>query len=164
MEQLKIGDILHCKNQGIISRLIRFFTSSEISHSALYLEIWGKPYVIDAQKDGVNVRPFEEWQKEYKYEILVTRFHKTIDEKELAIRALSMVGHTAYDFKGLLVKHPLNLITGKYKKEKDPADKMYCSEYVAWVHQLPLAYRMTPKDLFIECIQIGSKIVDLQKN
>jgi hypothetical protein len=161
MDKLMPGDILHCWNDGIISRLIRKFTRSQISHSAIFIEIWSKPYIIDAQSDGVNVRPFDEWMKKYKYNFLVTRSTQPfLDHKAISIRALSMSGHTAYDFAGLLIKHPIQLITGKYKASKKETEKMYCSEFVAFVYGIENAHRMTPHDLFMYCIEKEFEIIN----
>jgi len=163
MEQLKIGDILHCSGKGTLSKLIRFFTKSKISHTAVFIEVWGKPYIIDAQKDGVNVRPYDEWMKTFQYDFIVTRFLAPLDEKAYCIKAMSMSGHTAYDFKGLLIKHPWKLITGNYKRERNPTERMYCSEYVAWTYGITDFYRLTPKDLYARCILNGCNIVFLHK-
>jgi hypothetical protein len=82
MKKLVTGDILHCTGKRPLSKLIRFFTKSKFSHTALFIRIWDQPYVIDAQKDGVNVRPWEEWIKEYDYSFIVSR-SSLCDEKEL---------------------------------------------------------------------------------
>jgi len=162
MENLKIGDILHCSGQKYLSRAIKFFTKSEFSHSAIFIEIWGQPYIIDAQKDGVNVRPFDEWIKMFNYKFTVTRFPDAPEnEHDFCIRAMSKSGNTAYDFEGLLLKHPAQLITGKYKEGKNDQERMYCSEYVAWAHQIPNNYKLTPKDLYNVCIAREAKIVFL---
>lgn len=123
-------------------------TKSKFSHTAIYIEIWNKPFVIDAQKDGVNVRPYAEWEKEYNYKIEVRRAPFAIDEKNFSLKATTKVGNTAYDFVGLLVKQPFELITGKWRVKKDENDKMYCSEYVAWCYGIKESYRMSPQDLY----------------
>lgn len=60
---LKTGDILHCSGKKLLSRLIKKATKSKFSHSAVFIEIWGQPYILDAQIDGVNVRPLNDWLK-----------------------------------------------------------------------------------------------------
>jgi uncharacterized protein YycO len=152
-KNLKPGDILHCSGSRTISKLIKFFTKSKFSHTALYLEIWGQPYVIDAQKDGVNVRPIEDWKKKYNYSYTVSRDESLNDDqkKELCKRALSKTGHTAYDIESLLLRQPWKLITGKWKEAGDKQEKMYCSEFVAWVYQVPDYYKMSPEDLYDWC-------------
>jgi len=107
--------------------------------------------VIDAQNDGVNVRPWHDWQEKYNYEITVHRSSDLVNEKTFAQRALTKVGHTAYDFEGLLVRQPIELVTGKWIEKGDTTKSMYCSEYVAWVYGIEKAYRFSPQDLYDWC-------------
>ena len=156
---LKPGDILHCTGTRLISKLIKKFTKSEFSHTALYLEIWGQPYVIDAQKDGVNVRPFEEWVKKYNYSYTISRSESLNDDqiKEICKRALSKTGHTAYDIESLILRQPWKLLTGKWKEVGNTEEKMYCSEFVAWVYQIPNYFKMSPEDLYNWCTRHSFK-------
>ena len=150
---LKTGDVLHCAGKRLISKLIRWATKSKFNHTALFIELWGQPYIIDAQENGVNVKPFEQWEKEYGYNYIVTRPPFDIDEKRTAIKAMSKVGLTAYDFEGLLLKQPIELLTGKWKKKKGEheQDKMYCSEFVAWVYYVNDSYKTSPADFLKFC-------------
>jgi uncharacterized protein YycO len=148
---LKTGDILHCSGKKLLSRLIKRATKSKFSHSAVFIEIWGQPYVIDAQKDGVNVRPWNEWLEKYNYNIVVNRSSDIVNEKTFAQRALTKVGHTAYDFEGLLLRQPVELVTGEWVEKGDTTRAMYCSEYVAWVYGVEKAYRFSPQDLYDWC-------------
>ena len=148
---LKTGDILHCSGKRLLSRMIKKATKSQFSHTALFIEIWGEPYVIDAQKDGVNLRPWNEWMKVYDYEITAHRSSDLVNEKTFAQRALTKVGHTAYDFEGLLVRQPVELLTGEWVEKGNKERKMYCSEYVAWVYGIEKAFRFSPQDLYEWC-------------
>ena len=154
---LKQGDILHCSGNRLISKLIKKFTKSKFSHTALYIEIWDQPYVIDAQKDGVNVRPFNEWEKKYNYSYVVSRDSSLNKEssKILCKRALSKTGHTAYDIESLLLRQPWKLITGKWKEVGNTEEKMYCSEFVAWVYGVGNYYKMSPEDVYDWCVENG---------
>jgi hypothetical protein len=147
---LKTGDILHCTGKKLLSKIIRKVTKSKFSHTALFIEIWGQPYIIDAQKDGVNVRPFDAWKDMYGYDFEVSR-PESIDEKELSMRALTRVGHTGYDIEGLIFKQPIELLTGKWKIKKNEQERMYCSEFVAWVYGVEKSYRMSPQDVYEWC-------------
>lgn len=148
---LKTGDILHCSGKRLLSRLIKKFTRSKFSHSALFIEIWGQPYIIDAQADGVNVRPFKEWNDKYDYDIVAHRSSGELDREAISKRAMTKVGHTGYDIEGLLVRQPHKIITGKWKEKGDTTERMYCSEYVAWVYGVEKSYRMSPEDLYLWC-------------
>lgn len=145
---MQTGDILNCYSNSFLSKLIRKATNSKFSHTALFIEVWGKPYIIDSQKDGTNLRPFDEWQKQYNYTYEVRRPWFEVDKKALSERALSKSGNTAYDFEGLLIRQPWKLISGKFKHEKDAAERMYCSEFVAWVYAVPNYYELSPQDFY----------------
>jgi hypothetical protein len=158
-QDLQTGDILHCKGKTLLSKAIRWATKSKINHTALFISIWGEPYIIDAQDNGVNLKPFDEWVQKYGYEFVVHRSSKKLDEKKIAVKAMSKIGLTAYDFEGLIVKQPIELVTGKWKKKKGDKenDKMYCSEFVAWVYGLNDSYRTSPEDLLEYCKAEGFK-------
>jgi uncharacterized protein YycO len=148
ISHLKTGDVISCSGRRLISRLIKFFTKSEWSHTALYIEIWGQPYIIDSQKDGTNIRPFEKWIEKYNYNFVVHRSPIEFDERIFSIKAISKVGSTPYDFYSLVLRQPWKLLTGKWRyrgtKEKQ---RMFCSEFVAWVHEFDNFYSMNPKEL-----------------
>ena len=148
---LKTGDILHCSGKKLLSRLIKKATKSKFSHSAVFIEIWGQPYVLDAQKDGVNVRPLNDWLEKYNYNITVHRSSNLVNEKTFAQRALTKVGHTAYDFESLLIRQPIELLTGKWVEKGDTTKAMYCSEYIAWIYGVEKAYKFSPQDLYEWC-------------
>jgi uncharacterized protein YycO len=148
---LKTGDVLHCSGNRLLSKIIKAFTRSKFSHTALFIEIWGQPYIIDAQADGVNVRPFDEWQKKYDYDIVAHRFSGELDREALSKRAMTKVGHTGYDIEGLVIRQPHKIFTGKWKEKGDTTERMYCSEFVAWVYGVERAYRMSPEDLYLWC-------------
>jgi hypothetical protein len=145
---LRTGDILHCKSKGLISFLISFFTKSDITHTALFISVWGEPFIIDAQKDGVNLRPFDEWLKKYNYTYIVSR-PIGIEEKSLAFKAMKKLGITGYDYVSLLLKYPIHFIFKKWLKNSE--QKMYCSEYVAWVLDIENYERLSPVDLYDYC-------------
>lgn len=149
---LQTGDVLHCIGYGWRSKIIKWVTRSRFSHSAMFIEIWGQPYIIDAQKDGVNVRPFNVWKEVYGYDFVVHRSSDQFDSKALSQRAMTKVGHTSYDFTSLIFKHPFKLMFGTWRMKKNQFEKMTCSEYVAWVYGAGRAYRMSPEDLFQWCI------------
>jgi uncharacterized protein YycO len=150
---LKTGDILHCTGNKFISRAIMKLTKSKFSHTALFIEIWGQPYVIDAQKDGVNLRPWDAWREQYNYTFIAHRSPDgELDRIALSKRALTKVGHTAYDFESLIFRHPMQIATGKWEDKKDPYEKMTCSEYVMWVYGMEKAYRISPENVYRWCV------------
>jgi hypothetical protein len=146
---LKTGDILHCRGRRLISKAIMWATKSNVSHTALFVRLYGLPYVIDSQKDGTNLRPFDEWMEMYNYYFEISRPVKIENQGEFIKRALSKTGNTAYDLEGLLIRQPWKLITGKWKHKpgKNQDEKMYCSEYVAWVYNFPNHNTLSPREV-----------------
>jgi hypothetical protein len=160
LENLKTGDVLHCTGARLISRLIMKFTKSKVSHTAVFVRIWGQPYIIDSQKDGTNVRPYNEWVKKYDYDYIVHRNPLLIDEKTFALKAFSKIGVTSYDFESLFLRYPWKILTGKwhYRGERETT-RMFCSEYVAWTHNINHYYRLSPEDLLQHCIKHNWDVV-----
>jgi len=149
------GDILHCQGKSLISKGIRVFTKSTITHSAIYFEIDNEPFIMDAQKDGVNLRPFKEWMKKYNYDIIATPWKWSHNPYK---KALSKSGVTGYDFRLFLFRYPSKIIKSiftrkdvKLKRVKNENEKLICSEFIAWVIGLENPQNYTPKDLYIFC-------------
>jgi uncharacterized protein YycO len=161
LTKLKPGDILHCSGKKKLAKIIKAFTKSQFSHTALFIEIWGQPYIIDAQIDGVNLRPWNEWADKYKYDFVVHRSANEIDTKALSMRALTKVGHTGYDFESLLFKQPIELFTNTWQQKKNEQERMYCSEFVAWVYGVERSYRFSPEDMYNWCLINNFNIVKL---
>lgn len=147
--ELKTGDILHCKGKSWLSKAIRWWTKADFAnHTAVVVECWGQIYVVDAQKNGINPKPLEAWLREYEYDIIVARpIIGPKDERTFSIRAFLKVGLTGYDYVSLIFRHPWAILTGKWAKTDKTADKMVCSEYVAWLYQIEKPERITPDDL-----------------
>lgn len=153
--QLKSGDILHCRRSTFLSWMIQTLTKSRFSHSALFLIIEGQHFVVDAQKDGVNLRSFDAWMKKYNYQFIVSRCSCGTMNR-VKHNAFQKIGVTAYDFKGLLIKSPIELIFGTWRKEKNAQSKMYCSEFVAWSYDILSSYRISPEELYQICLNSKS--------
>ena len=158
LEEIKLqhGDVLHCTSKSWLARTIQKMTKSHINHTSLMLEIDGAMYVIDAQKNGVNLKTLENWLENFKYTYVLHRKRKPTTQwnKGISIRALSKVGVTPYDFASLLIWQPIYILTGKWKgRTEDRADdRFYCSEYVAWVLGLENWWECSP-DLVYKALQ-----------
>jgi len=150
--EYKSGDIFICRGHSWISKAIRWATKSYYNHAAIYIEIWGRPYMMDSSSKGTNLVPFDEWENIFRFEYVVYRNSKLKDYKAFNIKAVSKSGHTAYDFHSLLLRYPIKILTGKwrYKGDKE-TERMYCSEYTAWCHDIKDNYRMSPEDLLGYC-------------
>ncbi len=147
---LKDGDILVCKADRVIPRLIKKFTKSEWNHTAIYMFKDGVEGVIEAQMGGIEWKSFEEWEKKYGYEYIAYRRVrlKASELFKLKRRAFSKDGTAGYDFFSFLIRHPWKLLTGKwkYRGEKREMKFMICSEFVAWVFRFRGWWKQTPDD------------------
>lgn len=152
---LQPGDILHCWRNTFLSKAIRFATRSRFSHTALFVVLDGEPFIIDAQNDGVQLRPFYAWINEYKYKFIVTRQPNDFQSYKFITkrRALSKIGTTGYDFESLIIRFPYKLITGKWKVKSNEDERMCCGEFVMWVYQVAESYKMSPEDAYIWTIE-----------
>lgn len=151
MTNLKTGDVLHCRNNRLISRLIRLATKSKWSHTAIYMEVYGVPCIIEAQSNGVNIKTFENWEKEYGYYWEAHRNLNLGNETAFRYRVMDKAGVTGYDFDDLLIKHPWRILTGKWRREPNEDEDMYCSYFAMWSHRVPDAYKMRPDEAFDYC-------------
>jgi hypothetical protein len=143
---LKNGDILICRADRLIPRIIKLVTKSKWNHTAIYAEVWDTPGVIEAQMDGINWKPWDAWVEKYNYDFIVYRKDQIHNRKNILRRAFTKCGHTGYDFVAFILRHPWQLITGKWKSRGDNKedDRMICSEFSGWVYNMPDWYKMTP--------------------
>lgn len=144
---IRSGDVLHCTSNGWLARAIKKITKSKVNHTALAIECWGELFIIDSQKEGTHLRPFNQWIDEMKYTYQVSRpINFTSDQKN---KAVSKIGFTPYDFMSLILWQPLYILTGKWHghREDKATKRMYCSEYVAYVFDLPKWWDKSPQEV-----------------
>jgi len=159
--QLQHGDILHCTANSITHKIIRFVTGGKKSHTALAIKAGdindpNSPiFIIDSQRNGVNLKTIENWEKKYNYTYQIHRKQFSSKDaqldynKHIQKRMLSKMGITGYYFMGLIWQVWYNL-TGRWrgKTEKKAEKRMYCSEFVAWVLEIPEWWTYHPQKLF----------------
>jgi hypothetical protein len=171
--QLQDFDILFCVGDGLLSKAITTIANSEFSHAGHFRLINGKPYVVDAQREGLTAKPWDEWVERFNYKFIVMRETTMTEEKRKQYEEIEfdLLG-TRYDFESLVIRHPrkrfidlLNRICKKKRdnwneKSKDKERKrLYCTEHVALVRGFENA-QPTPKDLLFETIEKGySRVV-----
>jgi len=110
---------------------------------------------MDAQKNGVNLRPFKEWMEKYNYKIIATHWKWGHDPYK---RALQKSGVTGYDYRLFILRYPSKIIKTiitrkdvELKRVNNENEKLICSEFVAWVIGLDNPQNYTPKDLYNYC-------------
>lgn len=152
---LQTGDIVLYRSNSLLSRLIRFFTMSEFSHAELIVKNWGYDELTGSVSIGVRGTDFYRYSKG-KHISIVRHFDNrdgidSNEERRIAQRANFMKG-VKYDFLSLLWFQPIFQIINRWNgRTKEKAEnRMYCSEYVAWVYELESWWNYIPADLYYE--------------
>jgi hypothetical protein len=119
---------------GLLSRIIRFFTDSGVSHAwVLYYDVdFGRDMVLEATLEGVRIVPYDVFQKHNKIVKVVSPKH----DLKLGFTKMGEALGEHYDFTGLLGM--AWVMVGRWLRRKwhNPlvaASAMWCSEMVAWV-------------------------------
>jgi hypothetical protein len=144
---IQTGDLLECKGSGFLSKGIKLFTKSDVTHTAVAIYIWGQLYIIDAQNGGVFPRPFNTWMREYNYDFEVVRSPFLVHEENFAKRAMTMSG-SHYDRELFAIANPKEILFKQKLDQKFKGNgKFICSEYAAWCHNIDDAFKFTPGEL-----------------
>lgn len=174
LDKLKDFDVLFCYGDGFLSKAIKTVTQSEFSHAAHFRIINGKAFVVDAQKDGLTAKPFEEWKQDFNYKFISMREPNltALTIENYATRELDLLG-TRYDFESLTIRQPRKIVIEALnklrKKKKDSWNersdakelkRLYCSEHIATVRNFA-EKQLTPKELLFECIERGYKKIEI---
>lgn len=155
---LKGGDVLHCTRDTFLSKLIRRVTRSEkTSHTALCIELYGEIFIVDSQYDGTRIRTFEEWTNDYSYKYIVTRPPVRISNANM-LKGVSHYINTSYGYVDL-VRHLIKSVTGVWLGGKREDDHLVCSEFVMRIYGNPEAYKTTPAEAYLWCLESGFKII-----
>lgn len=156
-------DVLHCwRKNSIVGDIIKDVTETYISHTALYIEIYGIGFIIDSQWDGTRFRSFKDWQNKYNYSYHVSRRIGLIDQEDLTEKVQKYVNRM-YGFVDLirhLIMRYFNVWLGSKREDKN----LVCSEFVMRIFGNKDAYKATPKDALKWCKENGFKIVDTVHN
>jgi len=145
------GDVLHCTANSFLARAIQLFSRSRINHSAFVVQIEEILYVIDADRHGTNPKLLDYWIEKEKYSYIVSRPDPNVyDIAALQKKAFSLAGHTPYDFASLLRYQLIYQLTGKWKGKQnaEAKEKLYCSEFIAYIFDMEAWYSCSPQDVF----------------
>lgn len=145
--------VLHCKRKTLLSNIISKVTRSRFSHTAICFVGDGSIWVSDAQIRGVQIMMFKDWEDKYDYTFDVHELLRGNDDNErdrIFNIALSFISQTRYDFRSLLLTHPLYLLTGTWKgrRREEALNRLYCSEFVAYLLEFDNYWKTSPEMLF----------------
>jgi hypothetical protein len=123
--------------------LIRFITGSYWNHSAIFLKEGENDYIIEADTHGVSMIPFENYKR-----------HGTIklSDKTFLVeyeRIKTKIGVAKYDFRNLIIHQTLKEVFGIFitPKQGRKGERFTCSEFVAYVLDLPEPWTYTPRQI-----------------
>jgi hypothetical protein len=126
----------------------------------MFLRINGKPYILDAQADGIHLRPFERWMKQYNYNFVATRFKDMFITSERYIDASFEYLDFKYGYFDL-VRHWIYRKVGLWLGINKEHKRLVCSELIMMVREAFFDVenveleRMSPKDVYIWEIDNG---------
>jgi hypothetical protein len=161
--ELKTGDVLlvhhhfafHWKR--IAQSIIRMLTVSSFDHASIVLIEDGKTFVVEAQFDlGITKVPFEQWLLDGKKTVVVSRRDIPVPAHIMSSLVNMYVDRKPYDYLALWQqlwyqmsrRLRLNIPWFGRTENGKASDRFYCSEFVAFVHDLEDWWMMTPDDLF----------------
>lgn len=164
-------DAGYCYRDTELSEAIRFATRSNISHTVHFRWIDAGLFVYDAQIDGYNPKPYDEWMEKYGYKFFVMRNPNATESWLLdCIRREAELKGKPYDLVSLIVRKPTNIVRAflnKFRtkpkrlwKDEDELKRVFCSEATAYVIGCK-DIDLTPQELFTWCSLNGwKKVVD----
>ena len=133
---------------SIVSKIIRWFTKSEVSHAFFVIDLLGRAWVLESGFHGVTLSPAEKFTAKNTIKYLA-QVHE-LDEPDVAT-VMNDLGEN-YDFGGLFGS--AFVVIGRWFKQKwrnpwaDPK-AMFCSEFVVKSLQecgFPGADQLVPQD------------------
>ncbi len=162
MSNYKAGDIILYRGDRFLSKAIRFFMERYrrklklpkrklFNHAAMIIEVWDKLYVAEANKDGIEVNPFEKayGRKLKKIKVISPKKAYTKFEKKQISKIASTYAFnpTRYDFFNFLFQIKMvmstsvkdDTVTKKWSgpKGKKAENRLYCTEAVAtWANKV----------------------------
>lgn len=168
--ELKDFDILICRGNKEISKLIMKSTGGEWSHTCQVHYINGKLCIAGAQKEGFFPRPIERWNKEFNYTYEIYRFKDGFFSKSYNREIIEMYG-ADYDIKHLTVGFWRKILFGKKVKRKYLIDnELICTEATMKLIRNVLGVKVdnpqnyTPDDVRDFLLNNGFELIGLQTN
>ena len=148
---LETGDVLLCRREKLLSRLIMRVTKGSWSHSALVIKIGNLTCIVEAQANGIHLKDYDQWLKKWGYKYEAYRTNKSFNKNDILHKAIARCGTTRYDFLTFIIRIPIRLLTGKNKDRRDAfkrGKKMICSEFTAWIWDIEIngTNEITPKE------------------
>jgi hypothetical protein len=162
----KSWDVLHCRRDSALGEIIDSVTDSDnnitgkrITHTALFINIFNVPFIIDSQADGTRLRSYKKWRERYGYDYLITRKISCDTKSEYLMSQVETYINAKYGVWDLF-RHLIRRWTKKITKSgngiwlgaKRSDKNLTCSEFVMRVFGNLDAYKASPRDAFEWCM------------
>ena len=124
-------NIAFSTTNSLLSRAIRWFTRSEVSHAIITFrdDTLGKVFVMEANGRGFMLVPWSKWRT---HNTMIARYRVGVEpELQLeSLRSLAEMLGAEYDYKSLFA-FLLRRFSSRMKNPLDSSNKLICSEAVA---------------------------------
>lgn len=126
--------------------IIRYFTKGIVSHSAVVINIDGICMVAESKVPKVQLQTLESWIIPH-MDVYVTI--PDVLPGDFRNRVLSKVGYCKYDYRGLFLTQPFQILTGIWipTVKGDTGEPFTCSEFVSYAVGIAEPWKMKPMDL-----------------
>jgi hypothetical protein len=106
------------------------------------------------------MRTFEEWTEKFSYDYIITR--PTIPHsEEILIRKVRPYLNTKYGYVDL-IRHLIRAKFGIWLGSKREDKNIVCSEFVMRFYGMKNAYKATPMDAYVWCLENDFEIINQQ--
>lgn len=154
MYQPKAWDILLVKWVSRLSKAIRRFTKWRYNHAGVFVEVWWKMCIVEAERNWVRMKYSWEEYKERSWREFAILESKKVTDRDVWLLTLPFVWAQKYDFLSLLIYQPIYQLTGRwFWRKNDWENRFYCSEFAAYIWNelfwiLDEWYKISPQDLY----------------
>lgn len=137
-----------------LSFLICLGTRCKYSHAAIIGNHRDSQWIFEAVKTGVERNDINKRIKNHSIAILEPNFNfnkYNISSKAIGEWAWDKETRCSeYDFLAVFAIQPIFILTGKWigRKSPGPNRKFYCSEFVAWLFELPQWWDWSPNSFY----------------
>lgn len=149
---LRTGDILHCNGKRLLSKLIRKVSKGRYSHTATVVISYGQVLIVESQRRGVNIIPYDAWQNKYNYQYDVARPIRLNHNVKHARRAFKPAGIAKYDIGMLIWDYPRYVLTGRWRGDNEvestAENRFTCSTYIGWLFKMPNWWKLSPQQVY----------------
>jgi hypothetical protein len=147
IQDIKTGDNLLVSGKKWLARTIQAFEGCKYNHSGMFMWIYDILYVIEAERKGIKITPFDEYVKG-KADLMILKPEFLVDGSEYGKFMLHYCGDTRYGYSNLLAWQAIRMLShnriwfGPNEPDEMP-ERFICGQWTAFVY-----YHMTNKEVF----------------